>query len=194
MVPVLRGSPPVDRRASAAPAKSLSFFGVLRLPGVRRLLVILFFVNFVGRSITPVLPTHLERLGVAQSISRSPRGSSSPAYAVMAALSATVLGRATRKQVAPGSPGGEPPGGSPDGAAHGPLSPSFATFLSLAVLLGLASGGALTLCYTMGGPLVPSEHKTTAFGFFSAAALFGGAVSPRWPDCSPGTTCSSSTA
>jgi MFS family permease len=57
-------------------------------------------------------------------------------------------------------------------------SPSFATFLSLAVLLGLASGGALTLCYTMGGPLVPSEHKTTAFGFFSAAALFGGAVSP----------------
>jgi MFS family permease len=57
-------------------------------------------------------------------------------------------------------------------------APSFPIFLALAVLLGLASGGALTLCYTIGGQLVPAEHKTTAFGFFAGAALFGGAVSP----------------
>jgi MFS family permease len=56
--------------------------------------------------------------------------------------------------------------------------PSYPAFLLLAVLLGLASGGALTLCYTIGGLMVPAEVKTTAFGFFSGAALFGGAVSP----------------
>ena len=50
--------------------------------------------------------------------------------------------------------------------------------LALAVLLGLASGGALTLCYTIGGLVVDESHRTTAFGFFSAAALFGGAISP----------------
>ena len=46
------------------------------------------------------------------------------------------------------------------------------------MLLGLASGGSLTLCYTMGGLMVPEGIRTTAFGFFSGAALFGGAISP----------------
>ena len=55
---------------------------------------------------------------------------------------------------------------------------SFEAVLVLAILLGLASGGALTLCYTIGGLVVGGEQRTTAFGFFSAAALFGGAISP----------------
>ena len=59
-----------------------------------------------------------------------------------------------------------------------PLVGSFLPFLALAALLGLASGGALTLCYTIGGLIVPAERRTTAFGFFAGAALFGGAVSP----------------
>ena len=46
------------------------------------------------------------------------------------------------------------------------------------MLLGLAAGGSLTLCYTIGGLMVPTERRTTAFGFFSGAALFGGAISP----------------
>ena len=50
--------------------------------------------------------------------------------------------------------------------------------LALAILLGLASGGALTLCYTIGGLIVGHSQRTAAFGFFSAAALFGGAISP----------------
>jgi MFS family permease len=55
---------------------------------------------------------------------------------------------------------------------------SYASFMALAILLGLASGGALTLCYTIGGLLVTADRRGTAFGFFSAAALFGGALSP----------------
>ena len=58
------------------------------------------------------------------------------------------------------------------------LVANFGSFLVLATLLGLASGGALTLCYTMGGLAVPPEHRSAAFGFFSGAALFGGSVSP----------------
>ena len=53
-----------------------------------------------------------------------------------------------------------------------------ASLLLLAAGLGLTSGGALTLCYTIGGLLVPEGLRTTAFGFFSGAALFGGALSP----------------
>ena len=58
------------------------------------------------------------------------------------------------------------------------LVPSFELVLGLAVLLGLVSGGSLTLCYTIGGLMVPEAVRTTAFGFFSGAALFGGALSP----------------
>ena len=58
------------------------------------------------------------------------------------------------------------------------LVAQFPSLLVLAVLLGLASGGSLTLCYTIGGLMVPPARRTTAFGFFSGAALFGGAVSP----------------
>jgi MFS family permease len=58
------------------------------------------------------------------------------------------------------------------------LVPRFEQVLALAVLLGLVAGGSLTLCYTIGGLMVPEAVRTTAFGFFSAAALFGGALAP----------------
>jgi MFS family permease len=99
------------------------------------------------------------------------------AYSVCAAVSASVLGRATRRR--------EPRvllvatlvAGALLVAPMG-VAARFPSFLLLAVCLGLAAGGSLTLCYTIGGLMVPAERRTTAFGFFSMAALFGGAVSP----------------
>ena len=49
--------------------------------------------------------------------------------------------------------------------------------LALAVLLGLASGGSLTLCYTIGGLMAPEAIRITAFGFFSGAAAAASASS-----------------
>ena len=40
------------------------------------------------------------------------------------------------------------------------LVPSFELMLALAVLLGLVGGGSLTLCYTIGGLMVPHEVRT----------------------------------
>ena len=57
-------------------------------------------------------------------------------------------------------------------------APSYGVLLALAGLLGLVSGGSLTLCYTIGGLMVPESVRTTAFGFFAGAALFGGSLSP----------------
>ena len=55
---------------------------------------------------------------------------------------------------------------------------SFAQFIGLAVAFGLASGGSLTLCYTLGSRSAPEHSRATAFGVLASAALFGGAVSP----------------
>jgi MFS family permease len=44
--------------------------------------------------------------------------------------------------------------------------------------LGLTFGGALTLCYTIGGFAAPGHARGAVFGTLAAAALFGGALSP----------------
>jgi DHA1 family multidrug resistance protein-like MFS transporter len=164
-------------RATAAARTGPAFTDILRLSSVPALLVVLFLVNFVGRSFTPILPDHLRELGVSASRLAFATGLLVSVYSVAAALSAAVLGRASRTY-------------SPRGLLVATLLlgaivvlpmarvPSFSWVLALATLLGLASGGSLTLCYTIGGLMVPPDVKTTAFGFFSGAALFGGAVSP----------------
>ena len=161
----------------AAGRTATTFKAILRLPGVPLLLVVLFLVNFIGRSFTPILPLYLSGLGVLRLAFCT--GLLISAYSLAAALSASWLGRATRRR----SPRGMLTASLVAGAATVlPMAsvPSFGYLLALAVLLGLASGGALTLCYTIGGLMVPERHRATAYGFLSGAALLGGAVSPSF--------------
>ena len=165
-----------ERPAAAPPA---SFSAVTARPGVVALLGVLFVVNFIGRSFTPILPLHLQELGVAPARLASATGVLISAYSVAAAISATTLGRLSRTHPPRGLLIATLVGGA---AAVLPMAlvPRFDMLLGLAVLLGLVAGGSLTLCYTMGGLMVPADVRTTAFGFFSGAALFGGAVSPSF--------------
>jgi DHA1 family multidrug resistance protein-like MFS transporter len=169
-----RGHP---ERKAAGPAPG--FGAVVALPGVIALLWVLFLVNFIGRSFTPILPLHLGVLGVPPARLASATGVLISAYSLAAAASAWSLGRLSRTH----SPRAllllTLVGGA---AVVAPMAlvPSYELILVLAVLLGLVSGGSLTLCYTIGGLMVPQEVRTTAFGFFSGAALFGGAVSPSF--------------
>ena len=165
---------PREREREAA---SGGFRSVIALPGLLTLLAVLFGVNFIGRSFTPILPLHLQDLGVPTARLASATGILISVYSIAAAASATLLGRASRSR----SPrrlllltllGGAPI------VASIALVPSYRAILALAVLGGLVGGGTLTLCYTMGGLMVPQGIRTTAFGFFSGAALFGGAISP----------------
>jgi MFS transporter, DHA1 family, multidrug resistance protein len=166
--------PPAAAPRGGAPA---GFFDVVRRPAVLGLLVILFLVTFIGRSFTPILPLHLAQLGAPPERLASATGLLISVYAVAAALSAAALGRAARTRSPERLLVASLLGGA---LCVLPMAivPSFLWFLALAVLLGLASGGSLTLCYTIGGLLVPGETRAAAFGFFSAAALFGGAISP----------------
>lgn len=163
--PVTAAREPVDRTS------------LLRVPCLPAVLVTLFVVNFIGRSFTPILPLHLGRLGVAAERLAGSTGLLISVYALAAALSASLLGRAAARQ---------PPrrlllaslvGGA---ACVLPMAlvQRFEPLLLLAALLGLTSGGALTLSYTIGGLLVPAARRGAAFGLFSSAALVGGALSP----------------
>jgi DHA1 family multidrug resistance protein-like MFS transporter len=168
---------PVAAEAEAPAAPRAGTAALLRQRGVLPLLVVLFLVNFVGRSFTPILPLHLQQLAVPAASLGLATGILISIYSVAAAVSATVLGKATQRF----RPRGLLAASLAAGAATVlpmALITSFPMFVLLAVLLGLASGGALTLCYTIGGLMVAAEQRATAFGFFSGAALFGGAISP----------------
>ena len=165
-------------RIVAADAAQRDGFGaVLAVPGVLPLMATLFLVNFIGRSFTPILPLHLQRMAVPATSLALSTGILISAYSVCAAISAALLGRATRRREPRAMLVATLVAGAAVVLPMG-LVARFPSFLGLAVLLGLAAGGSLTLCYTIGGLMVPSERRTTAFGFFSGAALFGGAVSP----------------
>jgi DHA1 family multidrug resistance protein-like MFS transporter len=166
--------PPAERPQAAA---SPGLRAVVALPGVMALLVALFVVNFIGRSFTPILPLQLASLGLPESRLASATGVLISAYSLAAAASAWGLGRLSRTR----SPHGLLLATLVGGAlivAPMALVPSYELVLTLAVLLGLVAGGSLTLCYTIGGLMVPERVRTTAFGFFSGAALFGGALAP----------------
>ncbi len=165
------------RAESPGAARGSGFRAIVALPGVVALLVVLFVVNFIGRSFTPILPLHLAALGLPDAGLASATGVLISAYSLAAAASAWGLGRLSRAH----SPHALLLATLVGGAfivAPMALVPSYELVLTLAVLLGLVAGGSLTLCYTIGGLMVPEGVRTTAFGFFSGAALFGGAVAP----------------
>ncbi|HSD29748.1 MAG TPA: MFS transporter [Vicinamibacteria bacterium] len=165
-------------RGKAKTSESVPGFGaIVALPGVVELLVVLFLVNFIGRSFTPILPLHLQSLGVHSGRLASATGVLISIYSVAAAASAWYLGRLSRDRSPVGLLLLTLVGGALVVAPMA-LVPRFGLILGLAALLGLVSGGSLTLCYTIGGLMVPPAERTTAFGFFSGAALFGGAISP----------------
>jgi MFS transporter, DHA1 family, multidrug resistance protein len=165
------------RPASQDVAPPSPFGEVLRLPGTAMLLAVLFLVNFIGRSFTPILPLYIQGLGVPVSRLAFATGLLISVYSVAAAVSATYLGRASRHRSPRALLVATLVGGAVTVLPMAAVS-SFGPLALLAVLLGLASGGSLTLCYTIGGRMVPERVRTTAFGFFSGAALFGGAISP----------------
>jgi DHA1 family multidrug resistance protein-like MFS transporter len=165
------------QRVEAPAARRDGFAALLGLPGILPMMATLFLVNFIGRSFTPILPLHLQRMAVPASDLALATGVLISVYSVCAALSATLLGRATRRLEPRALLVATLVAGALIVLPMG-LVARFSSFLGLAVLLGLAAGGSLTLCYTIGGLMVPTDRRTTAFGFFSGAALFGGAVSP----------------
>ncbi len=158
-------------------AEQARFVDSLRLPYVAFLLAILFLVNFIGRSFTPILPLHLRDLGVTATRLSISTGLLIAVYSLAAAFSAAGLGRLSRRYA--------PRDLLVLSLAFGAVTVmpmalvrGFMPLLACALLLGLASGGALTLCYTIGGLAVPEARRGAAFGFFSGAALFGGAIAP----------------
>jgi DHA1 family multidrug resistance protein-like MFS transporter len=168
---------PPRRGVESVGAAPPTFRAILGMPQVPGLLVVLFLVNFIGRSMTPILPLYLGGMGVAPARLASATGILIAAYSLAAAFSAALLGRASRLRDPRVLLIGSLVGGAATVLPMAVAS-NYVSVLVLAMFLGLVSGGSLTLCYTIGGLMLSGDGRATAFGFFSGAALFGGALSP----------------
>jgi MFS transporter, DHA1 family, multidrug resistance protein len=168
-----------DESARPAPAPHDAGAGPSSLTWTRlaALMALLFFVNFVGRSFTPVLPLQIERAGISPARSQLATGLLMSVYSIAAAISATGLGRAARARSARVLMVTSLGLGALLLAPIGWVS-SFPALLVLAGALGLAFGGALTLGYTIGDTIVPEGRRGATFGYLTGAALFGGSISP----------------
>jgi MFS family permease len=141
------------------------------------LLVLVFFVNFASRSFTPILPAQLGSFGMARGAQALGTGVLISVYSIAAAVSSFGFGRlATR--IDPVRLMGLSLLSSLGAAVAMGYAPTFEAFLGVALIYGLASGGGLTLGYTIGSRRFPEASRGASFGRLSGAALIWGAVAP----------------
>lgn len=138
---------------------------------------VVFFVNFASRSFTPILPAQLASFGVARSALALSTGILISVYSIAAAASSFGFGKLA-SMADPVRLLGLSLLGSLFAAVAMAYAPTFETFLGIAAVYGLVSGGSLTLGYTIGSRRFGEVSRGAYFGRLSGAALIGGAVAP----------------
>jgi MFS transporter, DHA1 family, multidrug resistance protein len=168
---------PGERARPAEPAAPLPLRQIFALPGIRPILVLLFFANLVDKSFGLVVPLFLEDMVGPGPALGSLSGLIVSAGAFASALSALWLGRMAGL--------GRPLRWMQRSLAVGAFfllglvfvrGPWDLTFLR--VLFGLASGGLLTLGYAVASSSVQERSRATTFGFLSGGAVLGGSLGP----------------
>jgi len=164
-----------DGRASAAEA-SFSLREVFALRGFPLVLGLLFIGQFIDRGLGLLVPLKVATLPDVTRIAAT-SGEIISLAAVCATASATLAGRLAQRW---------PPErllllGLVVGGVPCALMAQAGGWLSLMLwrcLTGLCLGGALTLAYSLGGSLVSSERRGTAFGWLALSVQVGTASSP----------------
>ena len=149
--------------------------GFLRYPHFAAVMVLLLIAQFIDRGLALLIPLRVSHMpGVEAAVTS---GFIISVAAVGAAASANLAARLS--QVIP-------VGrlllvefliGAPLCAAMA-LADNWITLLVLRTGVALCFGGALTLAYTLGGMIVPSESRGAAFGWLALGVQLGTAASP----------------
>jgi len=161
----------VSQRPPRLPLREL-----FRLPHFPLVLGLLLICQFIDRGLALLIPlkvAHLSGVGRIAAIS----GVIISVSAVCGTISASVAGRlAQRWPIARLLVLGCVAGGVP--CALMAWADTWVQLLVLRCLVGFALGGAVTLAYSLGGHLAPSETRGAAFGWLALGVQFGTALSP----------------
>jgi MFS transporter, DHA1 family, multidrug resistance protein len=161
----------VTRRAAP-----LAFREVFRLPHFAVVLGLLLIAQFIDRGLALLIPLKVAHLPGVERIA-AVSGIIISVSAVCGTISASVAGRLAqdwpigRLLLIACITGGVP-------CALMAWTSSWVWLLVLRCLVGFSLGGALTLAYSLGGHLVPSDQRGAAFGWLALGVQFSSALSP----------------
>jgi len=139
-------------------------------------MVLLLIAQFIDRGLALMIPLQVAHMPGVEAVAAT-SGLIISVAAVGAALSASVVARLSeavstgRLLLAQLLVGGA-------GCCAMALARSPAELLALRTLVALCLGGALTLAYSLGGSIVPSETRGAAFGWLALGVQIGTAASP----------------
>jgi DHA1 family multidrug resistance protein-like MFS transporter len=170
-----RGAPAKSDRPAAA--REVRFRSVLAFENFALLMGVVVGVQFVDRSLGPILPLYLEQVGVAPSRVPVVAGLLFSVAALAGALghhgSGPLLARHSARFIISVGAVVSAAGAGLLGLASGVWVLGVAT-----ALFGLGIGAAMTAAYTAAGSVIPAGAHGTGFGLLSSASLTGVAVSP----------------
>ena len=155
----------------------VTFRDVLSFQNFILMLVVIFSLQFVDRSLGPVLPLYVAQVGVAGSRVAIVSGVLFSIMAATGALGHHICGKllrryATRTVIASGAAAAAIGGGLL--GATGNLWLMSAS----SALFGIGIGAAMTASYSAAGRVIPSGAHGTGFGVLTSASLTGMAISP----------------
>ena len=177
MIVALYRQPRALERQGEGAGRAVRFRNVLAFENFMVLMAAIFLLQFVDRSIGPILPLYLPMLGVASDQIALVAGMAFSAVAVMAAVGHHLAGRLLHAR---------PPrpiiAGGAVVAALGSVMAAGAGrtwhLMAGSCLFGVGIGSAMTAAYTAGGALLPEAAQGTGFGLLTSASLIGMAASP----------------
>lgn len=163
------------RHAERAPRLPLR--RLVLLPALLPLAGVLFFSQFVDRSMNALLPLYIAQLGAPAPVVPVWAGALTSAGAVASALASGYAGRLAARRPVRLLLLGSLVGGGVASLALAAVQ-DVPQLFAARLLLGLLAGGSVTLAFTMGSRYLPQESRGASFGLLSTGAMVGGGLSP----------------
>ena len=169
--------PPSDRSGTKAKGGRGSTLSLLVIPCFASALSILFVARFADRAMTPILPLYLIELQTPSALLATITGLVVAAGALAATCSSVAYGRwsrpeNTRRLLIVALAGGA------ICSVLIALAGDWIQVVVLRILLGLLAGGTISLAYTMGARLAPSERSSMTLSLLASCGMLGSASSP----------------
>jgi DHA1 family multidrug resistance protein-like MFS transporter len=170
--------PSTPDRSSAKPRGAAgSLLQLCVIPGFAAALAILFVARFTERALPPILPLYLIELETPSAQLATITGVVVAAGALAATCSSIIYGRRSRPDNTRRLLIIALAGGAVCAVLLG-LARDWTEVVVLRVLLGLLAGGTMSLAYTMGARLAPSERSGLTLSVLASCGMLGGAISP----------------
>jgi MFS transporter, DHA1 family, multidrug resistance protein len=157
--------------------RPVSFRRVLAFQNFVLMMAVIFGLQFVDRSVGPILPLYIEQVGVAHARVPLVTGVLFSIMACAGALGHHLCGRllkrlSSRVVIAAGTSVAAAASGLVAATGRVPL------LCVASTLLGLGIGAAMTASYTAAGSVIPARAHGAGFGVLTSASLIGMASSP----------------